>query len=107
MLLDCTAPLFQKRIRSRELTKYTDKTITEPELLEADLICFRKQGYAPAPEEAMLGINAIAAPILDKTEAAVAVGVSIQFLPPTPDQKLIEALRECAEQISRRIGYRR
>ena len=110
VLLAHAPHLFQKRVLARELTKFTDKTITEPALLEADLLRFRKQGYAPAPEEAMLGINAVAAPIFDKTDAAVAavaVVGSIQFLPPTPDQKLIGALRDCAEQISRRIGYRR
>jgi DNA-binding IclR family transcriptional regulator len=101
---------FQKRVLSRELTRFTDKTVTSPDVLEADLLRFRKQGYAAAPEEAMLGINAIAAPVFDKTDAAVAavaVVGSIQFLPSKPDPALTKALRDCAELISRRMGYGR
>ena len=101
---------FQTRILSRELTKFTDKTVTDARLLEADLARFRKQGYAAAPEEAMLGINAIAAPVFDKTDAvvaAVAVVGSIQFLPAKPEPKLIKALRDCAELISKRLGHGR
>ena len=79
-------------------------------MLEADLARFRKQGYAAAPEEAMLGINAIAAPVFDKSDAvvaAVAVVGSIQFLPAKPEPKLIKALRDCAELISKRLGHGR
>ena len=101
---------FQTRVLSRELTKFTDKTVTDAKLLEADLARFRKQGFAAAPEEAMLGINAIAAPVFDRTDAAVAavaVVGSIQFLPAKPDLKLIKSLRDCADQISKRLGYGR
>jgi DNA-binding IclR family transcriptional regulator len=101
---------FQARILSRELARFTDKTITDPKVLEADLALFRKQGYAAAPEEAMLGINAVAAPVFDKTDAvvaALAVVGSIQFLPADPAPELIKALQDSAEQVSRRLGYGR
>jgi DNA-binding IclR family transcriptional regulator len=90
------------------MTRVTDKTVTDPRALEADLVRFRKQGYAAAPEEAMLGVNAIAAPVFDKSAtavAAVAVVGSIQFLPAKPETRLIKALRDCAGQISRRLGH--
>jgi IclR family KDG regulon transcriptional repressor len=101
---------FQQRILSRELTRFTDRTVTDREVLEADLLRFRKQGFAAAPEEAMLGINAIAAPVFDKTDAAVAaiaVVGSIQFLPQKPNPALVKAVRNCADMISRRMGYGR
>ncbi len=61
-----------------------------------------------APMAAMLGVNAIAAPVFDKSAtavAAVAVVGSIQFLPAKPETRLIKALRDCAGQISRRLGH--
>ena len=45
-------------------------------------------GFAAAPEEAMLGINSVAAPIFDDKDAcvgAVALVGSIQFLPAEAD----------------------
>ena len=101
---------FQRRILSRELIRHTDKTVFDPEILDAELAQIRKLGTAAAPEEAMLGINAIAAPIFDRTDAAVAavaiVG-SIQFLPAIPDEKVLAALKDCASQVSRRMGNSR
>jgi DNA-binding IclR family transcriptional regulator len=76
---------------SCELTMFTDKTITRPELLEAEIV--RQTRVWRGAKEAMLGINAIAAPIYDKNNAAVAVGGAIRFLPPEPDYKLCQAPR--------------
>ena len=67
-------------------------------------------GYAAAPEEAMLGINAVAAPIFDDKDAciaALAVVGSIQFLPAKPDAAAISALKAAAQRISRKLGHGR
>jgi IclR family transcriptional regulator, KDG regulon repressor len=101
---------FQERVLSRELTKLTDKTVIDREELERELFKVQKEGYAAAPEEALLGVNAIAGPVFDKQDAviaAVALVGSIQFLPPTPDNQLISALKDCCEQISRKFGHGR
>ena len=101
---------FLKRVLSQGLQAFTAKTVVKQEALEAELVEVRKQGFASAPEEAMLGINAIAAPIFDNTDAAVAavaiVG-SIQFLPANPEEKVVLALKGCAEAISRKLGHSR
>jgi DNA-binding IclR family transcriptional regulator len=100
----------QQRVLSRGLTKLTDKTIVDRQELERELLKVQKQGYAAAPEEALLGINAIAAPVFDRQDAviaAVALVGSIQFLPATPELQMISALKECCEQISRRLGHGR
>ena len=101
---------FQERVLSRELPKLTDKTVIDREKLERELFKVQKDGYAAAPEEALLGINAIAAPVFDKQDAviaAVALVGSIQFLPATPNDQMLSALKDCCEQISRKFGHGR
>ena len=99
---------FQDRVLARELQKLTDKTVIDRDALERELSKVQKDGYAAAPEESLLGINAIAAPVFDSHDAAVAavalVG-SIQFLPATPGDQIIAALKSCGEQISRKFGH--
>jgi DNA-binding IclR family transcriptional regulator len=67
-------------------------------------------GFASAPEEAMLGLNAVAAPIFDAQDACIAslaiVG-SIQFLPEKPRASDVAKLVEAARQISRKLGHGR
>ena len=98
---------FVQRVLARPLARLTHKTITDPAMLSEELERIRRLGVASAPEEALIGINAIAAPIFDEHDAAsasVAVVGSIQFLPSQPDQKLVSDLRECCDKISRKLG---
>jgi DNA-binding IclR family transcriptional regulator len=99
---------FQARILSRRLEVFTDKTITSAERIEKTLLDIAKRGYASAPEEAMLGLNAVAAPIFDSHDAciaALAIVGSIQFLPDKPKQLDIDALTKASQQISRKLGH--
>jgi IclR family KDG regulon transcriptional repressor len=99
---------FQARILSRRLEAFTDKTVTSAEHIRKTLLDVAKRGYASAPEEAMLGLNAVAVPIFDSKDACVAalalVG-SIQFLPDKPKQSDIDALTKASQQISRKLGH--
>lgn len=99
---------FQQRVLARPFAVFTDKTITSAARLEKELIDVVKRGYASAPEEAMLGINAVAAPIFDSHDACIAslaiVG-SIQFLPAKPKADDLAALIEASRQISRKLGH--
>jgi len=99
---------FQERILSRRFQAYTEKTITSAERIEKILREVAKRGYASAPEEAMLGLNAIAAPIFDSRDACIAtlaVVGSIQFLPDRPKQSDIDALIKACQHISRKLGH--
>jgi IclR family KDG regulon transcriptional repressor len=99
---------FRQRVLQRPFTVFTEKTITSPARLQKELSEVAKRGYASAPEEAMLGINAVAAPIFDSHDACIAtlaiVG-SIQFLPARPKAEDLTALIEASRQISRKLGY--
>ena len=98
----------QQRVLAGARPRLTPNTKTDIAAIEEDLARVVRRGYCTAPEEAMLGINAIAAPIFDDTGACVAsvalVG-SIQFLPANPSASLLKSLKTCAHEISRRLGY--
>ncbi len=99
---------FQARAFRGPFEKVTAKTIVSAERLEKVLRDIVKRGYGAAPEESMLGINAMAAPIFDSKDAciaAIAVVGSIQFLPEKPRRSDVEALLRAGEQISRKCGH--
>jgi len=99
---------FQTRILSRRLEAVTDRTITSAPRIEKALLDIAKRGYASAPGESMLGLNALAVPIFDSYDAciaALAIVGSIQFLTEKPKQSDIDALTKASQQISRKLGH--
>jgi hypothetical protein len=69
----------------------------------------RGRGYALAPEEALLGVNALAGPVYDHRDALVAsvalVG-SIQHIAADPDPGLLRTIVALAARASRLVGSR-
>lgn len=89
------------------LEKFTDNSITDPESLRSELERISSQGWAAAPEETVLGINAISAPIMDHNGVLVAmisIVSSIQFVPRQPSREMIEAVKAAASQISAQLS---
>ena len=89
------------------LHPFTPNTITDLDALRAELDRVRAQGWAGAPEETVLGINAISAPILDhRRELAAMISVigSIQFVPAKPSETLIESVKTAARDISEALA---
>ena len=79
------------------------------ETLKSDIAHVRERGWAVAPEESLLGINALAAPIFDASgglAGTIAVVGSMQHLPAAPSAGLIAAVRRAAATVSERLGYR-
>jgi IclR family transcriptional regulator, KDG regulon repressor len=100
----------QERVLAKPLPALTAKTVVDRESLDDELSQIMKRGYAAASEQALLGINAIAAPIFNQTDAcvaSVAIVGSIQFLPEVPDPDTVGALKRCGAEISRKLGYGR
>jgi DNA-binding IclR family transcriptional regulator len=95
------------QIKHQKRIQFTQHTATEWADLEAKINQAREQGWADAPEELLLGLNALAAPIFDDTgdcAGAIALVGSIQHIPHTPNERLIAALSTAAEQISLKLG---
>ncbi len=91
-----------------DLPRLTEHTITDPAVLAAEIETVRQQGYAVAPEQVLLGCNAIAAPVWDHRGALVAalafVG-SIQHLHPNPQPEVVQAVLALAARASRQLGW--
>ncbi len=96
------------QIKRQKREAFTSHTTTEWSALEAKILRTREQGWADAPEELLLGLNAVAAPIFDDTTdcvGTIAVVGLIQHLPYTPDKRVIDALLMAAERISINLGF--
>jgi DNA-binding IclR family transcriptional regulator len=110
VLLAFAPRVLRERVLAKPLTAFTSHTVIDTAPLEEELARVVQQGFATAPEQAMLGINAVAAPIFDAKDScagALALVGSIQFLPAELDAKSIAALKATAAQISRTLGHGR
>ncbi|MBN9888907.1 IclR family transcriptional regulator [Salipiger abyssi] len=99
---------FQQRVLTGELTAYTEHTITDPEQLAAEFAEIRARGWATAPNQAALGLNTLASPILDASGAACGtVGIVdlAQSLDAEPDPEHIAAVLDTARRISVLMGH--
>lgn len=94
-------------VRSGPLRKWTPKTSDDLTRLEAEVAMARRRGWAEAPEETLLGVNAISAPIFDidnQMLATVTIAGPMQSLGSPPDHDLVEAVRHAARSISTNLG---
>jgi DNA-binding IclR family transcriptional regulator len=90
----------------RKLTQFTRTTMTDPVALRAELGRVAERGWADAPEQSVLGINAVSAAVRDHRGELVAMLSamdSIQFIPAEPPPKLVAALVAAAGAIARRL----
>jgi DNA-binding IclR family transcriptional regulator len=97
-----------KRVFSAKLDMKTPSTITSPQALQAEIARVRDRGWAVSPNEAMTGVNALAAPLFDGSATlvgAVAIVDSVQFVEAAPSAEQIRQVVGAAERISRALGY--
>ena len=90
------------------LEKSTPNTIVSPGAIRTELERVRQQGWAAAPNESMIGLNALAAPVFDAAGAlvgAVAIVDSVQFIPAQPTPEQINQTVAAARRVSAALGY--
>lgn len=103
-------PEVQRSIDTMPLERFTEHTITDTETLKAEVERVRQQGWANAPEEFVIGINAVAAPIFDRENrliATMALVNSIQFLGRRPTVEQISSVTAAAAEITRHLALTR
>ena len=91
------------------LLAHTPNTITDFEVLQAELEQTRTRGYAENREEWRLGVCGLGAPVFDARGAAVAaVGMSVPSIRfgRTQARTLAAQLLACARDASLALGYR-
>ena len=90
--------------KNSSLEKFTDNTITDPEILQEEIKKIREQGFAFDDEEKNLGMRCIAAPILNFFGEAVA-GISVSG--PTQRMTLdrVEIISKIVKQAATTLSY--
>ena len=97
----------RERLLARKLIALTPQSMTDPAKIRTRLELIRKRLYEQAPNEAMTGINVLAAPVLrDGGDMVGIIGIvgSIQHVPAPPDAKQLELVQGCAAALSEMIG---
>jgi len=100
-------PAVRERVLLSRLDMRTPHTITSPTVLREELARILDRGWAVAPSESMLGVNALAAPIFEgggHMVGAIALLGSIQFIEAEPAAAQIRHLRQAAARISAQLG---
>ena len=103
-------PDVRQSIDTLPLDRFTEHTLTDRDTLKAEVESVRRQGWANAPEEFVLGVNAVSAPIFDREKRLVAtLGMvnSIQFLGRRPTADQITGLIEAGREISGHLALSR
>jgi len=97
-------------IHENGLERFTENTITDPQILKRELKEIRKRGYAIDNMEHEEGIRCVGAPIRNhrkEVSAAISVfGPSQRFDPPRI-QTMAKLVIEASEEISRKMGYKK
>lgn len=98
-----------RRVLNQPYDPSTPHTLSNPLDLAANVREARDRGWATAPGESLIGLNAIAAPIFDALGHYVgALGMvdSIQYIPDTPSKQQVDRICAAAQRISTDLGYR-
>jgi IclR family transcriptional regulator, KDG regulon repressor len=98
-----------ERALTGSLTRYTPSTVTDKGALRAEIAQVRRQGWAIAPSQVVIGLNALAAPIFDAVGTfigAIAIVDSIQFIPERPSTRQIRPVIDAGRRISAHVGFR-
>ena len=102
------APLeLQQRLLSRKLQALTPRTIIDPVQLRKRLARVREELYEVAMDETLLGISAVAAPILDfgnKLVGAIGIVGTTQYVHDPVDPEQLQFLRACTKAISLKLN---
>jgi DNA-binding IclR family transcriptional regulator len=98
----------KKIIAVKGLPRFTKNTITDPNILEAELAKVRVQGYAIDNEEIMDGLRCVAAPIRDycgKVYAAISISGPVSRLKEERLELAIELITRTVAEISSDLGH--
>lgn len=101
-------PGLRERVFAGELPAWTSRTTTDAETLRREVATVGHQGWATADGQVLLGVNALAAPILDHGRnwcGSIALVGSSQFIAAEPEQAQIAQVTDAARRVSQRLGH--
>lgn len=100
----------EKIIAEKSLKRFTEKTITDPDVLHQHLHQIREQGYAVDDEEIESGLRCVAAPVRNhrrEVVAAISLSGPAQRMDKEKLDQIISGVVATATIISAQLGYRR
>lgn len=96
-------------ISTKGLTKFTEYTITDPEVLRKELQKIREQDFGMDEEECEIGLRCISCPLRDYSGQVIAAMSVFGCIEDMPDSKIenevYPALKKATTIISSRLGY--
>jgi len=102
-------PMLLQQTISEGIPMLTPYSVTDPERLKTEVEAIKRRGWACAPNEAMVGLNALAAPIfgaLGSYIGAIAITDSVQHITEVPTPEQVRQVTAAASRISVELGYR-
>lgn len=102
-------PSLLEAVAAGPLKAWTAATLGRASEVKAEVERVRLQGWATAPDQMMLGVNALAAPVFDhrgEWRGSLALVGSTQFIPARPAAGQIAAVTGAAAAASDRLGWK-
>lgn len=99
----------RRNVAGQPLDQLTSHTLSTSAALDAELKKVKARGWATAGNEAIVGLNALAAPVFGafgEFAGAVAIVDSVQYVGDEPDAAQVRHLLATAGQISANLGAR-
>ena len=97
----------QQRILARKLQAFTPRTLVDPAMMRERLTKIRQELFDVSMDETLLGISAVAAPILNfdnELVGAIAIVGTTQDVHEPVDPEQLKLLRACTKAISLRLN---
>lgn len=98
-----------KRVLSAPRPAWTAHTLTDAKTIASEVQAIRKRGWSTAPNQAVMGVNTLAAPVFDHRGGlvgSIAIVGSTQVIAPKPAPAQLSAVLEAARSVSRDLGWK-
>lgn len=98
-----------KKVLSAPRPAWTSHTLTDAKTISSEVQAVRKRGWSTAPNQTLMGVNTLAAPVFDHRGAlagSIAIVGSTQVIAPKPAPTQLGAVIEAARSVSRDLGWK-
>ena len=96
-----------KKVLNTPRQAWTSHTLTDARTIAAEVQAVHKRGWSTAPNQSVMGVNTLAAPVLDHRGVlvgSIAIVGSTQVIAPKPAPAQLGAVLEAARSVSRVLG---
>lgn len=91
---------FTRYLKTATLVRFTDRTVTDPKVLQAHITKVREAGYAISDGEHEVGIRSVAAPVLGMPDFAIGVyGPAIRLTDEVIESIILPCLRDTVSAV--------